>query len=458
MTPSSEPTGIASSLTDSPMRPISIRERIPAIDVLRGLAVFGILTVNIYFFSHAWFFDYERFLEVIGNVAPPSVADRITYAVVMFLFQECLYSLFAFLFAAGAAMMLARAQAAGASFTRLYVRRILALFAIGLCHVVFFWSGDILITYAVVGFALLAFYKRADSTLLAWAAVCLSVGAIGFAVVVALTADASGLPAPARASAPATASASTSSPASSPASQAGLSPEQRIELAYRKFARRMADTYAHGTYLQVLTLRVLDYLLWTLAIVPLQYPRVLGMFLLGLWAGRRGIFQNVEGHLAFVRRVTWWGLFLSIAGGALGAIGRWQAHSMSASLTWFGLAAFVGDTIRTPAMAFAMAGGALLLLRREAWRRRLQPLAAVGRMSLSNYLLQSAVCSWVFYGYGLGLYGQVGPAVGLALAVAIFAVQVPLSVAWLRFFRFGPVEWLWRTLTYGTPPPMRAGA
>ena len=98
---------------------------------------------------------------------------------------------------------------------------------------------------------------------------------------------------------------------------------------------------------------------------------------------------------------------------------------------------------------------ATLLLQNEAWLARLRPLAAVGRMALTNYLLQSLIATTLFYGYGFGLFGQVGPALGLLITVAIFGVQIPLSVWWLRHFQFGPVEWLWRTLTYPCFQPFR---
>jgi uncharacterized protein len=114
--------------------------------------------------------------------------------------------------------------------------------------------------------------------------------------------------------------------------------------------------------------------------------------------------------------------------------------------------------VAAPALALFYASTILLLTQREAWRRRLAPLAAVGRMALSNYLLQSLVCTTIFYSYGLALFDKVGPALGLLLTVAIFLVQVPLSVWWLRRFQFGPVEWLWRSLTYWRVQPLRVSA
>ena len=93
--------------------------------------------------------------------------------------------------------------------------------------------------------------------------------------------------------------------------------------------------------------------------------------------------------------------------------------------------------------------GMVLLFQRAMWRRVLYPFVAVGRMALTNYLLQSLICTTLFYGYGLGFYGKVGPSQGLGISVMIFGLQVVFSAAWLRRFRFGPVEWVWRTATYG---------
>ena len=106
-------------------------------------------------------------------------------------------------------------------------------------------------------------------------------------------------------------------------------------------------------------------------------------------------------------------------------------------------------------MTFFYASTIILLTQRETWQRRLAPLGAVGRMALSNYLLQSLICTAIFYSYGLALFGKVRPSLGLLLTTIIFLIQIPLSVWWLRRFQFGPVEWLWRSLTYWQCQPMR---
>jgi uncharacterized protein len=113
------------------------------------------------------------------------------------------------------------------------------------------------------------------------------------------------------------------------------------------------------------------------------------------------------------------------------------------------------ETAGNLALSFFYASAIILVARRPVWKARLAPLAAVGRAALSNYLLPSIICTTIFYSYGLRLFGKVGPAAGLALSIAIYLLQLPLSVWWLRHFRLGPMEWVWRSLTYARLQPMR---
>jgi uncharacterized protein len=107
-----------------------------------------------------------------------------------------------------------------------------------------------------------------------------------------------------------------------------------------------------------------------------------------------------------------------------------------------------------PVLTFGYISAFVLLTQRDTWRRRLTPLEAAGRMALSNYIAQSIIATLIFYSYGLGLFGQVGAFAGLVLTFAIWLIQLPISVLWLGKFRFGPLEWLWRSLTYGRMQPM----
>ena len=115
-------------------------------------------------------------------------------------------------------------------------------------------------------------------------------------------------------------------------------------------------------------------------------------------------------------------------------------------------------TLNRPILCAFYMGAVVLLAQRPVWRAAMSPLASVGRMPLTNYLMQSVIATTLFYGYAFGLYYRIGPAVGVLIAFAIYAVQVAYSAWWMARFRFGPMEWLWRTLTYGKAPAMLAPA
>jgi uncharacterized protein len=210
-------------------------------------------------------------------------------------------------------------------------------------------------------------------------------------------------------------------------------------------ARRV---YSRGTYAEMIKFRAggLGELL-----PGTDDAYILVGFLLGLYAGRRGIFHDVSAHLAFIRRVRRWGPMIGVAGSAVFVIGE-SNPSATSVMQNVGRMCLV---FAAPAMSFFYASTIILLSRGEAWRRRLAPLASVGRTALSNYLLQSVICTTIFYSYGLALFCKVRPSLGLLLTIMIWLIQIPLSVWWLRRFQFGPIEWLWRSLTYWQRQPMR---
>jgi uncharacterized protein len=178
----------------------------------------------------------------------------------------------------------------------------------------------------------------------------------------------------------------------------------------------------------------------------------LPLFLLGLVVGRRRVFQNMWKHAPFIRSALPWSLGLGLVCTVISMTGKWPApilpydeRHLRGVLWYFG----------TPALSFSYAGLIILLAQKVEWQKRFVPLAALGRTALSNYLLQSLIFSTIFHHYGLGLAGKVGPGLNIVLTLLIYGLQLPLSVWWLRHFRFGPVEWLWRSLTYGSIQSMR---
>ncbi|MEJ2750793.1 MAG: DUF418 domain-containing protein, partial [Anaerolineae bacterium] len=169
---------------------------------------------------------------------------------------------------------------------------------------------------------------------------------------------------------------------------------------------------------------------------------------------------NIEAHLPLLRRVLWSGL---IIGGVLNGLFVWSVYLRETQWpAWiprqYAVTVMVGTrTIGAPALMLFYAAAIILLARGKRWRPQLESLAPLGRMALTNYLLQSVICSTIYNGYGLGLYGRTGPTFNLILAVVIYLAQIRFSGWWLERYQFGPMEWLWRSLTYGKKQPMRRG-
>jgi uncharacterized protein len=181
------------------------------------------------------------------------------------------------------------------------------------------------------------------------------------------------------------------------------------------------------------------------------FPPVLGCFLLGLWAGRRRIFLRVPEHAAAFRRTMIWGLVIGVAAGVAYQVLRIALAGSEA--VWAALLLSALHVAAVVPLAAGYVSATVLMLERPAWRARLAVFGPVGRMALTNYLAQTVICLVIFYGGGL--VGRTGVVPALGISLAVFAVQMAWSPWWLARYHFGPVEWAWRSLTYGRPQPMR---
>ena len=401
-------------------RPIATNERIQVIDALRGFALFGILFVNLEFFDY----PITYMMQPHTWAAP----DRVFEWVMKVFFQGKFYTLFSFLFGFGFSIYLAKKTATGKSTTGLFARRLLVLLAIGFAHAYFIWVGDILNTYALFGFPLLLFRNRKPKTLLIWAAVLLLIPAM------AMTAGAM---------------ARTFIPEAAKKMEQGA---QRNREYVGQMEASAMRTYSRGTFAEATRQRAWEFnTLFSFVFFP--GSQILAMFLVGLWAGKTGLFVDAAARLPWFDRMRWVGLGIGLP---LSLLALWASeHAPPMQPSILGMVAAFSSVISHPAMAMFYAFTVVILFHNVKWRARFDPIRSAGRMALTNYLIQSLICTTIFYGYGLGYFGRVPLRYLPLFVVVIYGVELAWSGWWLRRFEFGPAEWMWRSLTYGRLQPMR---
>jgi uncharacterized protein len=401
--------------------PTTSKDRIESLDVLRGLALLMILTANM-----AGFNSPIYYLEQAGTQGWANRVDHIVDTLIMLFVQNESVSLFSFLFGLGFAMQLIRARAYGAPFALLYTRKLLALILIGLIHAYFIWMGDILVLYGVLGFVLLLFSN-------------------GRPKVILLCAFLLYLLPPARWELSLARQLSEGAPAVHTAARGVNEPPAQQQA--RREVESSIHAYAHGTWREITAQRARDYLFY---VKHNQAPTVFPLFLFGLYAGRQGFFSDLDKYRKRVRSAAGWSFSVALLGSIL-----MRLLYLPGIPPWTALLRPAVYAVEHAALMVFYVSGIVLIHKNLNVQRWMKPLAAAGRLALSNYLLQSIICTLIFYHYGLGLYGRVGPAGGLILTFVIFAFQVYLSVLWSRVFQFGPVEWFWRSITYGRPQAAR---
>jgi uncharacterized protein len=408
--------------TSNPLHPVSVDERIELIDVVRGFALFGVLLANL-----VWATTDVVLSDARLAALPTEPLDRIVKPLVVFLVDHKFYTLFSFLFGLGFAVQLSRAEQRGQPPVPAYVRRVLILAAIGLAHILLLWYGDILLMYSVGGLGLLA-VRRWNTRLLVILALTLALFARAmFAVYPLLTADAR--------------------------------PVERSEDGERAKERRLV--VFDGSSYRDIAHENLRYFYGNIVLkgfALFAVPQIFARFLLGLYVGRKGWPARAADLRPFLRRALPWTVSLGVVGNcAFLAMERLEdAHVIRPDSWWMPVSAPLVEA-GILALSFSyLATMVLLFYRSDRWKNRLSSLAPVGRMALTNYLSHSVLYFIVFSGVGFGLYGEVGPALCVVLSVAIFAAQMVFSRWWLARYRFGPAEWVWRTLTYGELQPMKA--
>jgi uncharacterized protein len=295
-------------------------------------------------------------------------------------------------------------------------------------HITALWFGDILLIYAVTGFGLLAVRRWNGGILLILALVLALLPSAAAGLYPRLTGG--------------SAQAAESAPADEEADKerrlAIFDGESYIAIAHDDISHFYGDMVSRGVAL-------------------ILVPQVFARFVFGLYVGRRNWPQRTANLLPGLRRALPWAAVVGVVGNGVFVLREHLQHTqvLRPDSYWVPVTAPI-EEVGILAMSFSYLILLVLLFHRNAtWRQRLGYLAPVGRMALTNYLTQSLLYLLLFSGVGLGLYGDVGPALCVVFAIAIFSAQTVFSRWWLARYRFGPAEWAWRTLTYGQLQPMR---
>lgn len=393
--------------------PIQPRERFMILDVLRGIALLGICLANFPEFS---LYTFQK-SEVAASM-PTAGIDRVVRYLQYLFIDGKFYTLFSLLFGIGFSIILSNAQRKGISGFRIFYRRMLILALIGFIHLLFIWSGDILFLYALLGMLLPLFGKLSNKKLL-W----LSAGFILSPILVDALTTVGGV---------------------------NLSqPAVRLQQYYcglygitdDNFGIWLRDADSYGGVFRFLVqgafVRVQEFIDGHRAL------KVMGLFILGYYIGRNGIYANLTDRKEWLMKVCRIGFLVGFPTSVLyawSAVNHYPAGVVFHSLLY---------AVSVVPMGLAyITGICLLFLRKRDWRIW-EYLTAPGRMALTNYIGQSVSGMLLFYGVGLGLGASIGLSGTEVIAVGVFLLQIAFCTIWLHYFQFGPLEWIWRMLTYG---------
>lgn len=460
---SARPRGHGSAASQPSVQVGPATERLSAIDSARGLALLGIFLVNIAFFCYP-------FGEVVmpGTQPDESLASRIVYHLISTFCAGKFYAQFSMLFGIGLILQMTRVEARGHRFVPIYLRRLLFLLCIGFIHAIGIWYGDILFTYAFAGLVLFFCRKFTGRTMLLTSMV-LFLFAIVLSGLMSLimtmsppptTPPADSNPTAILATPDQTAHAS-SAPSDAPPAEASewdKTPAGRLLNGFAQgtitapqselWISLEREAYQNGPYSQAVIFRAIAWLNFLVFEILGFFWSVLALFFLGAGLFKLGIFdpRNIHWHRRFVALGLMVGVPVAMAGSFI--------TELTDKMFLISLVNGVSVYVAGPLMGLMYIGLMTLAVHHSAAKWLTSALANVGRMALTNYLMQSLIASYIFYWFGLGYFDKLPRSTCALIVLGVFTAQVIFSNLWMSFFRIGPMEWLWRAFTYLSLPPV----
>ena len=403
--------------------PVQPGERADVLDALRGFALLGICLANVAVFSLYVFMPEKEMMAL-----PTAKADMaLSFFHFMFIDGK-FYTIFSLLFGIGFTIILLNNEKQGNSLAIFY-RRLIVMILLGLAHILLLWPGDILLLYALLGL-LLPFFRNCSDRTLIITAICLVLSPLIFDLVKVLSHGSLNLANP------------LTDRAIAVDTHNGLTPEngRRWVMLHPNY-RGIWEWNQGGFWWR-----------WQGLLDTNRLPKVLGIFLIGLYVGRNQVYRHLEANREWLKKVCRWGIGTGLVTGVgFAYFELFGEHLPKPAGLWQTLF----YALNVVPLGFGYAAGIALLWQKANWRKVLAFIAPAGRMALTNYIGQTLIGICLYYGIGFGLGQKVGPSVFLPIAILTWFIEVLWSRAWLSVFRYGPLEWIWRMLTYGKYLPIK---
>lgn len=399
--------------------PIPQNERIVSIDFLRGIAILGILAVNLPLM-------YQPITRMmIGPETDLSTLNFLSISLIKFIFEGKFYVIFSLLFGFGFSIFMNKSNEDNKSITRVFRRRLFILLIFGILHIVFLWPGDILVFYALFGFILILFKNSSVRKIKTWAIILFLIPSIITLILLSLFQLASSIP---------------------EVQQATNEGIQSNILELKELYNNALNTYQNGTFSELINVRLREYKTLLPGII-FFYPVVLSMFLIGFLIEKKKIIQNLQNNIKSIKKLLLWIFPIGMIANCLFYYSYW--NSIPSALSFW---SFIQTSTHTiSGLLLGLSYSIIILLTLNKIKKQnlfTKSVSSVGKMALTNYLTHSLIAVILFQSLGFGLTGKIEAWQGLLITFLIYTTQLVFSYHWLKSYKYGPLEWLWRKITY----------
>jgi len=400
--------------------PVSSSERADILDVLRGFALLGVLLDNLFAFT-----GYEFFTGGQREALSTWPVDGIIGLAELTFINGKFYSLFSLLFGIGFSIILIRNEQKGINPFKIFYRRLFVLLLFGAVHLFLLWEGDILFLYALIGLLLPLFRKCSDKILLTWS-IALIASPILIDIINVLFHFKTGN--------------FLETIANGIDQKTGLPTDDTLsKYLYKDRSgwQEWRNWQASGFLYR-----------YAYIIESNRIPKVLGMFLLGFYAGRKMMYINPGNYVTVFKKIRRWGFIIGIPASLAMAFFEIDGKQVPEAA---GLLDTIFYALGVVPLSMAYVSVICLHWIKKQGNSKLKILAPAGRMALTNYLSQTMLGIIIYYGVGFGFGGNIGQTIFIPVGLCVYTLQIIFSTWWLKYFNYGPLEWIWRMLTYGKP-------